>query len=492
MRRAERLQNAYPTRLTCRVRVCRVIHLVDVSLSYSSAANADYENPKGNLMRWRTCDVEGTISTGQLQRRDTAEVSRQLTDRQEERFTWLAKTVSQLGVFIAGVDFYVMTGGSLTLFFTIAFLPVCLGGLHVYKTARLLISAIIATLTWGILLAFYSNADHWVNTHNMQIFIGKILTGACAFMLVIWARRHVPLERISVLFGLGFFVKAALRGDFTWKFGLANPVTFIVLGLCSSIKNKVAQGAITLGLGIFGMATGARSYFAFCFVTALMYMWQNATATKGSETGESTMHRWRPALLMAVLGLVVYFGASSLMTSGALGKSLQQRSTKQIEAAGSLIGGGRPEWAATKELMKRQPHGFGIGVVPTWGDLRAGASGLASINVFAGGPTKDYMFGGAFELHSGLSDYWVNAGFVGIGLTFLILFILIRNVSALLAERRAATFVIFAVNLALWSMLFGPLYTDWLPICIALGLSMLPAEAHHTEKQDTSSKALSR
>lgn len=420
--------------------------------------------------------MEGTIPHTQLGRWETPRPSRSLTDRQEERFAWFAAAISQLGVFIAGVDFYVMTGWSLTLLFVIAFLPVCLGALRFYSTASLIVTAIMATLGWGVVLSFYSNADHWVNTHNMQIFIGKILTGAAALTIVLWARKHAPLGRISLLFGMGFFVKAALRGEFSWKFGIGNPITYMVLGLCSSIQNKFIQAAATLGLGIFGMATGSRSYSAFCLVTAALYLWQHISGSEKAQSSPSTFQRWRPALLMAVLGLIVYFGASTLMTSGALGTSLQQRSTKQIEAAGSLIAGGRPEWAATRELMKRQPHGFGIGVVPTWGDVRAGASGLASINVFSGGPTKDYMFGGAFELHSGLSDFWVNAGFVGIGLTFLILFVLVRNISSLLAERRADTFTLFAVNLALWSMLFGPLYTDWLPICIGMGVSMLTRE----------------
>ena len=30
--------------------------------------------------------------------------------------------------------------------------------------------------------------------------------------------------------------------------------------------------------------------------------------------------------------------------------------------------------------------------------------------------------------------------------------------------------------LALWFLLFGPIYTNWLEVCVALGLALLPIE----------------
>jgi hypothetical protein len=177
-----------------------------------------------------------------------------------------------------------------------------------------------------------------------------------------------------------------------------------------------------------------------------------------------------------VVGVLVYVGAAALMTSGALGTEVQERSVTQISTSGSLIAGGRPEWAASLALFEMRPQGYGIGVVPSWTDLQTGRAGMASINVDAGGYTTNFMFGGAFELHSVVSDLWVNCGAVGFALAMLVLFCLVRNASFLLASREAATIVLFTTGVALWAVLFGPLYTDWRLVCVSLGLSMLTIE----------------
>lgn len=385
----------------------------------------------------------------------------------------LSSIAAQIGVVFVGVDYYFMMGGSIALLWALVLTPVWFPVLRTYPLSRLIIIATPIALTWGFILAMQATADHRVDTKNMQVFMGVTLTGTAALVLVLWARSFVSVNRVAILFGIGLLIEAGMRGDFTWKFGLALPVTFIVLGIAGSAKNRVVPAVVILALGSFGIVTGARSYFAFCFITAILILWQAIPRRPATPSTNDTLRRWAPALLMAAVGLVVYFTISALLVGGFFGPNMQQRSKAQVESSGSLISGGRPEWAATRELARDRPHGYGIGVVPTWGDLQAGKAGLASINVDAGGYTKYYMFGGSFELHSVSADFWVNCGLVGLALALLVLFTLVRNVSALLASRTAVPIVLFSTLISMWSMLFGPLYTDWLPVCVALGLAML-------------------
>ena len=152
-----------------------------------------------------------------------------------------------------------------------------------------------------------------------------------------------------------------------------------------------------------------------------------------------------------------------------------------MESSGSVIAGGRPEWAATRELLKLEPAGYGAGVVPTWADRIAGETGLAKINVDAGGYADNYMFGDAFELHSVAADLWVRFGWVGVALAAAMVAVIVRGLSFLLAARRAPTYLSFACILGLWYLLFGPMYSNWLDVCVALSLAAIGAGPHRTE-----------
>jgi hypothetical protein len=123
--------------------------------------------------------------------------------------------------------------------------------------------------------------------------------------------------------------------------------------------------------------------------------------------------------------------------------------------------------------MLMRPLGYGAGVVPSWKDLTAGTAGLAKINVDTGGYANNYMFGGQFRLHSVLADLWVSFGPIGLALGLVILVALIRSLSFLIAERRAPTSVIFACSLGIWYMLFGPIYSNWIDVCAALGFALM-------------------
>jgi hypothetical protein len=116
-----------------------------------------------------------------------------------------------------------------------------------------------------------------------------------------------------------------------------------------------------------------------------------------------------------------------------------------------------------------------VGVVPNWADRIAGETGLASIDVDAGGYADDYMFGTTFELHSVTADLWARFGWVGVAVAAAIVLALMRSMGVLLGARQAPTFLIFACVLALLYVLFGPMYDNWLDICAVLGMALVPA-----------------
>jgi hypothetical protein len=67
----------------------------------------------------------------------------------------------------------------------------------------------------------------------------------------------------------------------------------------------------------------------------------------------------------------------------------------------------------------------------------------------------------------------VGFGWVGVALAAAIVVVIVRSLSVLLSARRAPTYLIFACTLALWYVLFGPMYSNWLDVCLALGLAAI-------------------
>ena len=83
---------------------------------------------------------------------------------------------------------------------------------------------------------------------------------------------------------------------------------------------------------------------------------------------------------MAALGLAVYYLGTTLLVDGYLGEAAQAKSVAQIDAAGSLIAGGRPELAATLALLGADFRGFGLGAIANYHDVLVAKTGMASIN----------------------------------------------------------------------------------------------------------------
>jgi hypothetical protein len=391
--------------------------------------------------------------------------------------------VAQAGVVAAGLHMWLAKGINIATVAAVVTVPLWWPVLRRYRSMPTLMILTPLALGWGVVLAMLSSSGHSIDSNNSVIFIGSVVAGVAAVVLCLWARDFVSVHQVALLFGVGALMGVVLRGGSTWKFDLSVPVTFIVLGLVGRSRNRLIPAGAVIALGLYGVTQDSRSYFAFCLVAGLLTVWQGFL--RPSDPTASRARRWLPALLLALLGFAIYTSLTFLMTNGYFGAELQQRSTQQIQSTGSLIAGGRPEWAATKQLVILTPQGYGIGVVPSWHDVQAGEFGLSTINVVGDAKRTEYMFVGAFELHSIAANLWASCGWAGLVLAGFVIYCLARNLTFLLAARSASTIVIFSSALALWSMLFGPLYTDWLPVCAALGLSMLPIGSERTVESVT-------
>ncbi|HEY8524537.1 MAG TPA: hypothetical protein VIL48_06220 [Acidimicrobiales bacterium] len=408
--------------------------------------------------------VATRVDAGGLGARDAAET-----------YDRIARLVAAGSVVAVGVDQRVGAGATPALPVALVLVPLWLPMLRRYALATLLAGLAALSAVSGVVLSELSSTDHVVSGPNRLQAIGLLASGIAAFGLLLWAASLLPLHRVALLYGLGGLASTVVQGEMSWKYNLAVPTTFVVLGLVERRRTGVVPAVTVFVLGVLAVADEARSLFAVCVLAATLTVWQLRPLAGARRQPGSPRHRWFPVALLAGLGVAVYFFISALATGGTLGETLQERSSTQITSSGSLIAGGRPEWAATRELFRLEPAGYGAGVVPTWTDRIAGETGLASINVDAGGYADNYMFGNTFELHSVIADLWVRFGWVGVALGVVIVVVILRGVSFLLAERQAPTYLLFGCILALWYVLFGPMYSNWLDVCGALGLAAVGA-----------------
>jgi hypothetical protein len=399
-------------------------------------------------------------------------------DRQSEVTDPYAKAtalIAQVAVFVVGFDLK-SDGLSASLPIALVLLPLWLRSVWQYTFAQLLTMLMAAAAVLGLVLSTIAAQDHEVNPASRVQMTGLLLSGAGALVLILWARREIPLHRVVALYGLGGVASAVVDGRLSWKYGVALPATFLILGLMERSGSRLRVAVVVTALGIVGLLDDYRSYFAFCLLAATLTVWQ--TRPQGADR---PLNRWWPAILLAGLGLAMYLLITTLMASGYLGEAAQTRTVEQIERSGSLLAGGRPEWGATLELMKLRPSGYGAGVIPNLADIHNAAAGLESLNIGLNLERDRYMFGTEFRLHSLVADLWVRFGLIGVALAATILVAVVRSLSFSLAQRTASTSVILAAMLVLWSLAFEPSYTYWVPVCVAIGLVLVPRSSAAAE-----------
>ncbi len=369
-----------------------------------------------------------------------------------------------------GFNFVVFRGITAGMLMALASIPLWIGSIRRYTLGVTISALAFLSIPSGYLLAQRSAVDHIVDQVAQTTWFWLLLSGVAALALVLWARERLPLHEVILLYAIGAVANAVLFSARSWKFDLAVPVILLVLSIVERQANRMLPVFAVLALGLYSVINDGRSLLGFCALAAMLTMWQIPSVS--SEGGRRS--RWKPALVVGAAAVGFYMVVSSMLTAGVFGAELQQRSVAQVESSGSLIAGGRPEWSATRELLKLRPMGYGTGVVPGWQDVRAGKAGFQSINVEADGYIERFLLGKGFELHSIVSDLWVSFGWVGVALAGVMLVAFVRSMAFRLSDRDAPTSVLFACTLGIWYLMFGTIYGNWLEVCVALGFGMVP------------------
>jgi hypothetical protein len=375
--------------------------------------------------------------------------------------------LASVAAFVVGFDFHTVKHSTAALPLAIVILPLWLPILRKFPLATVIAALTGVAIVSGLLLAERSSIDHNVSHLGAIQAIALVTSGIAALILLLWAGTKMPLSRVVLLYGAGALSAAAVHGDFRWKFQLAVPVTLIVLAWLERNRLSIGAALVMFGFGIIDVASDGRSLFAASVLAATLTIWQlrprSATAKE---------RRWFPIILIVGVALAIYLFTTALATGGALGQDVQQRSTAE-SSSGSLLTGGRPEWGATRALIHHNPMGYGLGVVPNFTDRQIGKEGLIAVGNTPDPFREQYMFGQQLELHSVASDLWAGFGWMGVALAATIAFALARGWSFALAARQAPAYLSFAVIIAFWYVLFGPLASNWLDVCSALAFAIL-------------------
>lgn len=389
----------------------------------------------------------------------------------------LMRQISASVVFLTAIRTY-FASVPLGLMVGLATAPMWISSLRRYRGALTLAIAVLVAVAWGIALTaqqepFNGGTSYGALLANSLLPV-FILTGTGALL---WGREHLSDRTIGISIGLGLLMTNILNGSITssenpWKFGVALPLSVILLSISTGFRRWQWTLAVLLLLGALNAGLDSRSAFATCILAALLYVAQR----QWSKRSRGSI--WARALSLLLVGIaaatVLYQVASHLLMAGYLGGDAQQRSIMQDELAGSMIVGGRPEMAATWALMQSRPAGFGAGAIPSNQDLMVAKSGMWEINYQPdNGYVENYMFGGGIKLHSVVGDMWAYYGFAGVALAVLISVLLVHALFIRLAMGTASGLVIFLICTALWNIPFGPLWSSTPILAVTIGLALI-------------------
>jgi hypothetical protein len=395
----------------------------------------------------------------------------------------LVLPVAVTSVLLIGLNRPLAFGASTALVPTLLLLPVCVSAVAGFRYARALLLVGFLAVAGGAAMALASPYGHAVNQRAAVSQALMILTAVVGVAVLLWVGRVLGMEKVALLYGLGAVAGAALdpaRWDSNpWKFAFAFPVTVIVLALLTRWRRIIPQ-VLTLGvLGIVSVLLDYRSFFGFCVLTGVLLLWQQIGGWRPPR------HKAGSVIVVGGLGLAMYYGGTALLVDGALGPELQERSEAQIEASGSLLLGGRPEWSGTVNLMAEHPWGYGLGVRPDTADVKAIKAGFAGINVeYDNGYVERFMAGDSFKLHSIVADLWAYCGVFGILLCATIVLILLGAFVTRFATRTGTPLFLFMALLALWDLAFGPSYSNLPDVTLATALALVPPAAALRRRSD--------
>lgn len=241
---------------------------------------------------------------------------------------------------------------------TLVVLPLWARSLRLYRGARLLMIVGAIAVAGGFVLFASAPAGHRFSMGNLTTYVSIIVGIPLGAGFLLWARRLMASGTIMALLGAGMLLGvntgATLFSSNPWKFGYAVPVALLLLGVADLIGRRSLQVLLLLAFAGVAAVSDARSDFGVLLISAVLMAWPGRPRLRNRAAAAAVLFAFAAA---ATVG--IYSVAQSLILDGAFGAGTQVRSQAQIEAGGSLLLGGRPEWGAAVALFKANPLGFG-------------------------------------------------------------------------------------------------------------------------------------
>lgn len=335
------------------------------------------------------------------------------------------------------------------------------------------IGAVVASVA-SVWLTIAAGSDHAWTMNSLVSNTVLILGCGVTIGVLVWAREVLPLWLVGVVYGVGMLVAALTRSDpfgvNAWKFALAIPLAVIALSLAHRSGRRAVDIAVLVVLGAVSAGLDSRSYFGEFVIAALLAAWQLLPASK-RRRGAAL----RVVGVFAAITVAVYYLGTVLLTSGLLGTGTARRSIDQIQRAGSIIAGGRPEMGATAALFLSRPFGFGGGTLADNTDVQTAEAGMARLHYDSTNDSyvEHFLFGRSkIELHSSVGDLWSYAGLAGIAFGAILVVLLIIVLGRGIADRGASGLVLFLAVDSLWNCFFNPLYGSAPVLVLAIGLGL--------------------
>ncbi len=317
--------------------------------------------------------------------------------------------------------------------------------------------------------------------HQAALIASTVLGFLGVVTLIMWcARSASPLMTLSAV-AASLVVVPLTHADLwaanPWKFGLCWPAT--VLGLSTAQRyGRTWTGSVLCASAILSAILDTRSMLIFCAFSLLSLI----MPFRHREMSAALVVR-RLALVFAALWVVTSVG-TQLALKGGLGKEIQEKTVWQETRGGSLIVSARAEIPTSIDLIRRQPWGYGLGVVPNLQDrihsLEATVSrGNDESFALLGEPTV-----GTFRLHSQLADLWFFFGLGGFPLAFLIGRVIVRGVIAppRLPNTSQEAMLVFLLSFSAWDFFFSPFENNYIMTAAMAGFLMVLRETHSAQR----------
>lgn len=352
--------------------------------------------------------------------------------------------------------------------------PVWVTNLKRFRYARSLLLVGAGAVVCGMVLTLLDTT----RSTSSSLLIAQtlmMLSVLCSIGMLLWARSVIGAGATITAFGAGALVNIALTGGNPanlWKYSLAIPVALLLLGIAAMRNSRMLELIALVVVAGISAISDSRSMTAFLLLTAVLVVWQMASA----GTGRLRPRPWQTILGLAALGLSAFLLFQALILDGVLGEAAAERTQAQIDTSGSLIAGGRPEMGAAAALISAQPWGFGSGTTPTSNDVWLAKTGMSALNYDPNnGYVERYMFGGHFEVHSVLGDLWIRYGLLGAAFALAICVLAVYATARHVSTRTASAALIFLTALGVWDTLFSPLLTSYTTLALMTALALAPA-----------------